>query len=60
MIFLYFSPNIVRVIKSRRMRWAGNVPRVGEGGVLYRVLVGKLEERDHWEDPGADERIILR
>ena len=43
---LYFSPNIVRVIKSRRMRWAGHVARMGEerGGV-YRVLVGKPEGR---------------
>ena len=39
---LYSSPNIVRVIKSRRMRWAGHVALMGEGGV-YRVLVGKPE-----------------
>jgi hypothetical protein len=38
---LYSSPNIVRVIKSRRMRWAGNVARVRERGGVYRVLVGK-------------------
>jgi len=42
---LYSSPNIVRVIKSRRMRWAGHVARMcGERGV-YRVLVGKPEGR---------------
>ena len=40
---LYSSPNIVRVIKSRRMRWAGHVARMGEGRVVYRVLVGKPE-----------------
>jgi hypothetical protein len=40
---LYSSPNIVRVIKSRRMRWAGHVARVGEGRGVYRVLVGKPE-----------------
>ena len=40
---LYSSPNIVRVIKSRRMRWAGNVARMGEERGLYRVLVGKPE-----------------
>ena len=40
---LYSSPNIVRVIKSRRMRWAGHVARMGEERVLYRVLVGKPE-----------------
>jgi len=40
---LYSSPNIVRVMKSRRMRWAGHVARMGEERVVYRVLVGKLE-----------------
>ena len=39
---LYSSPNIVWVIKSRRMRWAGHVARMGERGA-YRVLVGKPE-----------------
>jgi hypothetical protein len=37
---LYSSPNIVRVIKSRRMRWAGHVARMGEGRGVYRILVG--------------------
>ena len=36
---LYCSPNIVRVIQSRRMRWAGNVARTGAGKGMYRVLV---------------------
>jgi len=40
---LYCSPNIVRVIKPRRMRWAGHVARMGEGRGVYRVLVGKPE-----------------
>jgi hypothetical protein len=40
---LYSSPNIVRVIKSRRMRWAGHVTRMGEGRGVYGVLVGKPE-----------------
>ena len=40
---LYSSPNIVRVIKSRRMRWAGHVARMGEERGAYRVLVGKPE-----------------
>ena len=39
----YCSPNIVRVIKSRRMRWAGHVARMGEERAVYRVLVGKPE-----------------
>jgi hypothetical protein len=40
---LYCSPNIVRVIKWRRMRWAGHVVRMGEEKGVYRVLVGKPE-----------------
>ena len=54
---LYSSPNIVRVIKSRRMRWAGHVASMGERRGVYRVLVGKLEgkrqlgrPRHRWED----------
>jgi len=42
---LYSSTNIVRVIKSRRMRWAGHVARMGEERGVYRVLLGKPEER---------------
>ena len=42
---LYCSPNIVRVIKWRRMRWAGHVVRMGEERGVYRVLVGKPEGR---------------
>jgi hypothetical protein len=54
---LYSLPNIVRVIKSRRMRWAGHVARVGEERGVHRVLVGKPEgkspfgrPRRRWED----------
>jgi hypothetical protein len=54
---LYSLPNIVRVIKSRRMRWAGHVARMGEGRGVYRVLVGRPEgkrplgrPRRRWED----------
>jgi len=43
--YLYSSPNIVRVIKWRRIRWAGHVARVVEERVMYRVLVGKPEGR---------------
>ena len=42
---LYSSPNIVRVIKWRRMRWAGHVARMGEERGVYRLLVGKPEGR---------------
>ena len=40
---LYSLPNIVRVVKSRKMRWAGHVARMGEGRGVQRVLVGKPE-----------------
>jgi hypothetical protein len=40
---LYFLPNIVRVVKSRRMRWAGHVARMGEERGVHMVLVGKPE-----------------
>jgi len=40
---LYCSPNIVRVIKSRRMRWAGHVAHMGEEKGVYGVLMGKPE-----------------
>jgi len=42
---LYSSPNIARVIKSRRMRWAGHVARMGEKRGLCRFLVGKPKRR---------------
>jgi hypothetical protein len=38
---LYSSPNIVRVIKSRRMSWEGHVARMGEGRSVYRILDGR-------------------
>jgi hypothetical protein len=54
---LYSLPNILRMIKSRRLRWAGHVARMGEGRVMYRVLVGKPEgkrplgrQRRRWEN----------
>jgi hypothetical protein len=54
---LYSSPNIVRVIKSRKMRWSGHVTRRGEGRGIYRVLVWRPEgkrplgrRRRGWED----------
>jgi len=54
---LYPLPNIVRVVKSRRMRWAGHVVRMGEGRVVHRVLAGKPDgkrplgrPRRRWED----------
>jgi len=46
---LYCSPNIYRLIKSRRIRWAEHVARMGERRDVYRVLVGKPEEEPTWE-----------
>jgi len=54
------SPNIIRVIKSRKMRWAGYVARMGRGEVYTRFWWGNLRERDHFEDAGLNGRIILR
>jgi hypothetical protein len=48
---LYSSSNLIRVIKSRRMRWAGHVARMGEGRDAYRVLVGRSEGRRPLERP---------
>jgi hypothetical protein len=54
---LYSLPNIVRVVKSRRMRWAGHVAHMREDSGVYRVVVGKPEvkrplgrPRRRWED----------
>ena len=55
--YLYSLPNIVQVVKSRRMRWAGHVARMGEERGVHRVLVGKPKgkrplgrPRRTWED----------
>jgi hypothetical protein len=58
--YLYTSLTIVRVIKSRRMRWAGHVARMGKGEACRGFLWGKLKERGHWGESNVDERIILR
>jgi hypothetical protein len=57
--YVYSSTNIIGVIISRKMRGAGKVARTGERSGVYGVLGGK-PETDHLEDPGVDERIILR
>jgi hypothetical protein len=55
--YLYSSPNIIRAIKSRRMRWAGHVAYMGEKRGTYRIVMGRLEARRplgrprrRWED----------
>jgi hypothetical protein len=57
---LYSSPNVVSVIKSRRMRWTGHGTRMGEGRGVYRVLVGSPEDKNNCEDLGVGGRITLR
>jgi hypothetical protein len=54
---LYSSPNIIRIVKSRRMRWAGHIARMGKKRNAYRIWVGKPEgmrsvgrHRRRWED----------
>jgi hypothetical protein len=54
----YSSPNIIRVIKSRRMEWAGHA-RMGETRGAYRFWWGNLRKRDHFEDLVLDGRIII-
>jgi hypothetical protein len=51
------SPDIVRQIKSRRMRWAGHVARMGEGRNMYSVLWESSKGKDKLEDQGVDGRM---
>jgi hypothetical protein len=57
---LYSLPNIVRAVKSKRIRWAGHVARMGEERGVHRVLEGNVRERGHLGDPDVDGKIILR
>ena len=57
---LYSLPKFIRVVKSRIMRWAGHVVRMGEWTGVHRVLVGKPEGKRPLGDPDVDGRIILR
>jgi hypothetical protein len=54
---LYSSPDIIRQIKSRRMRWAGHMASMGEGENVYRILVGKPDGKSNLEDQGVDGRM---
>jgi hypothetical protein len=54
---LYSSPDIIRQIQSRRMRWAGHVARVGEGKNVRGFWWESLKEKDHLKDQGVDGRI---
>jgi hypothetical protein len=55
---LYSLANIVRVIKSREIRWVENVARMETGEAYRRLWLGYLRERDHLEDLGVDGMII--
>jgi hypothetical protein len=54
---LYSSPDIIRQIKSRRMRWAGYVACMGEGRNVYRVLMAKAEGKSHLKDQRVDGKM---
>jgi hypothetical protein len=56
---LYSSPSIIRIIKSRRMRWAGHVARMGEKRNTYRLLVGKTEGKRPLGRPRCRWVVIL-
>jgi hypothetical protein len=56
---LYFSLNIIGVIKSRRMGWAGHLACMGDIRNVYNILVRKHEEKDYSEDLGADKGRVV-
>jgi hypothetical protein len=56
---LYSSPNVVRVIKSRRMKWEGHVVRMRRGEVFTGFWLGGPKVGDHWKDLGVGGRITL-
>jgi hypothetical protein len=57
---LYSFPNIVRVVKSGRMGWAGHVARMGRGELCTGFWWGNLRERDPWGEPNVDKSVILK
>jgi hypothetical protein len=56
---MYSSPSIIRIIKARRMRWAGHAAQIGEKRKAFRLLVGKPGEEGHCEDQDVGGWIIL-
>jgi hypothetical protein len=57
---LYSSPSIIKMTKSRRMRWTGHVARMGRGGMLVGYWWESRKEGDHWEDQNVGGWTILR
>jgi hypothetical protein len=53
---LYFSANIIKIVKPKRIRWAGHVTQMGRRG----IFVWKSEKKDYWEYLDVDESIILK
>jgi hypothetical protein len=60
LIDLYSSPNIIRFIKSRRMRWAENLGHMGSGEMRIGFWWGNVKKRDHLENPGVDGSTVLK
>jgi hypothetical protein len=57
---LYSSPSIIRMIKSRRTKWAGHVARMGRRGMHIGYWWESLKERNHWEDQNVGGWTILK
>jgi hypothetical protein len=57
---LYSSPSIIKIIKSRRMRWAGHVARMRRRGMRIGYWWEIQKERHHWEDQDVGESTILQ
>jgi hypothetical protein len=57
---MYSSPNIIRMIRSMRMRWAGHVARMGRRGMYIGYLWEIQKERDRWEDQDVGGWTILK
>jgi len=57
---LYTLPNILGVVKSRRIRWAGHVARMGRGDLCTGFWWGNLREREHWGEQEVKGKLILR
>jgi hypothetical protein len=57
---LFASPTIIRVIKSRRIRWAGHVALMEQMRIAFTILIENLKERNHLEHLGVDGKIISK